>query len=409
MKFDKMILAILQGDDYPDIVRDLNEHGIYLTMLNSSGGFLRKRSVTVLIGVEESQLETVLSACREVVKNKDLVLFAKTLYEMLKIVKHHDEVFENLTFPKAPEGENPISYDMMPFFPMLAHHKLTYLNLKKKGVDENILKSTFCILDGSIAGSIKRTQKPAFSLMFFLWATTAKNERLFRIGRFNLEILKNSKLNISAFTDDKENIKLLADKGVLVHKSGYILGTAKAEDKDGSFETDFCETDDYFEGHEIFNSTATISDKKTRLYKDSWKPFYTPGDDVINIHIPYSESFDAETINKSLQEGKDFLKKHFPELSPSAFYCFSWLLAPELKDFLKPTSKIIGFQDKFSKCPVLCEGADVFYYVFKQPALKLNEYDIENMPEDNSLRKKIKEHYLSGKIVHESGGIFPFN
>lgn len=60
MKCDKMILAILQGDDYPDIVRDLNEHGIYLTMLNSSGGFLRKKSVTVLIGVEEEKLESAL-------------------------------------------------------------------------------------------------------------------------------------------------------------------------------------------------------------------------------------------------------------------------------------------------------------------------------------------------------------
>ena len=60
MKCDKMILAVLQGDDYPEIVSDLNEHGIYLTMLNSSGGFLRKKSVTVMIGVEAAQLDTVL-------------------------------------------------------------------------------------------------------------------------------------------------------------------------------------------------------------------------------------------------------------------------------------------------------------------------------------------------------------
>lgn len=359
-------------------------------------------------GLLPTQLEVVLDALREVVKNKDLVLFAKILYEMLKIKKHYDDVFYNLTLPKAPEGENPIAYDMVSFFPMLAHHKYTYLNLRKKGVDENILKNTFGILNGCIAGSIRRTQKPELTIMFFSWASIAKNERLFRIGRFNLEILKNPKLNIRAFKDNENNVRVLADSGVIVHKDGYILGTPKAENKEDSFETHFCETDTYYEGYEAESLTATIGNQKVKLDKNTWKPFYTPGDDVINVHIPNDESFDIETIEKSLEEGKSFFKKYFPEVSPSAFYCYSWLLAPELASFLKPSSNIIGFQNKFSKCPVRCPGIDVFYYVFKEPYRKLEEYDLNNLPEDNSLRKKIKDHYLSGKIVHESGGIFPF-
>lgn len=50
-QYDKMILAILQGDDYHDAVHSLNEHGFYATVLNSSGGFLKKRSVTLMIGL----------------------------------------------------------------------------------------------------------------------------------------------------------------------------------------------------------------------------------------------------------------------------------------------------------------------------------------------------------------------
>ena len=49
-QYDKMILAILQGDDYHDAVHSLNEHGFYATVLNSSGGFLKKRSVTLKHG-----------------------------------------------------------------------------------------------------------------------------------------------------------------------------------------------------------------------------------------------------------------------------------------------------------------------------------------------------------------------
>lgn len=60
VKCDKLVMAVLQGDDYPEVVRDLNEHGFYVTLLNSSGGFLKKRSVTILIGLEEGRLEEAL-------------------------------------------------------------------------------------------------------------------------------------------------------------------------------------------------------------------------------------------------------------------------------------------------------------------------------------------------------------
>ena len=55
-QYDKMILASLQGDDYHDAVHSLNEHGFYATVLNSSGGFLKKRSVTLMIGLESARL-----------------------------------------------------------------------------------------------------------------------------------------------------------------------------------------------------------------------------------------------------------------------------------------------------------------------------------------------------------------
>ena len=48
----KLVFAILQGDDYEQVVRELNKNGFYVTLLNSVGGFLKKRSVTIMIGVE---------------------------------------------------------------------------------------------------------------------------------------------------------------------------------------------------------------------------------------------------------------------------------------------------------------------------------------------------------------------
>lgn len=56
----KLILAILQGDDYADTVEELNHSGFFATILSSTGGFLKKKSVTVMIGVEEEQVQQVV-------------------------------------------------------------------------------------------------------------------------------------------------------------------------------------------------------------------------------------------------------------------------------------------------------------------------------------------------------------
>ena len=56
----KMLLAVIQGDDYAETVDDLNRSGFFATVLSSTGGFLKKRSMTLMIGVEEHQMQAVL-------------------------------------------------------------------------------------------------------------------------------------------------------------------------------------------------------------------------------------------------------------------------------------------------------------------------------------------------------------
>ena len=61
----KMLLAVIQGDDYPDTVDDLNRNGFFATVLSSTGGFLKKRSVTLMIGVEAHRVQAVLDVLRQ--------------------------------------------------------------------------------------------------------------------------------------------------------------------------------------------------------------------------------------------------------------------------------------------------------------------------------------------------------
>lgn len=58
---DKMIFAILQGEDYHVAIEELNKEGFYATILHSSGGFLRRKSVTLMIGVNHVYLNDALN------------------------------------------------------------------------------------------------------------------------------------------------------------------------------------------------------------------------------------------------------------------------------------------------------------------------------------------------------------
>ena len=61
----KLILAVIQGEDYAETVDDLNRNGFFATMLSSTGGFLKKRSVTLMIGVEEARVQAVLDILKQ--------------------------------------------------------------------------------------------------------------------------------------------------------------------------------------------------------------------------------------------------------------------------------------------------------------------------------------------------------
>ena len=53
---NKLILAVVQEDDYDATVSELNQNGFFVTMLSSTGGFWKKKNITIMLGVEESRL-----------------------------------------------------------------------------------------------------------------------------------------------------------------------------------------------------------------------------------------------------------------------------------------------------------------------------------------------------------------
>lgn len=62
----KLILAIVRDTDAEVMVSRLVAQGYRVTRIASSGGFLRKGSVTLVIGVEAEKVQSVIDLLKEV-------------------------------------------------------------------------------------------------------------------------------------------------------------------------------------------------------------------------------------------------------------------------------------------------------------------------------------------------------
>ena len=64
----KLLIAIVQDEDANRLVSKLMNEGYGVTKLATTGGFLRSGNTTLLSGVEDNQVDTVIELIRNVCK-----------------------------------------------------------------------------------------------------------------------------------------------------------------------------------------------------------------------------------------------------------------------------------------------------------------------------------------------------
>jgi uncharacterized protein YaaQ len=67
----KLLITIVQDQDVSALLETLIEHGYRATKLASTGGFLRMGNTTLLIGVEEEELDAVLALIKRTCKKRE--------------------------------------------------------------------------------------------------------------------------------------------------------------------------------------------------------------------------------------------------------------------------------------------------------------------------------------------------
>jgi hypothetical protein len=74
-----------------------------------------------------------------------------------------------------------------------------------------------------------------------------------------------------------------------------------------------------------------------------------PGSPMLLVHIPdYCGPKDATSCTASLEAARGFFGRHFPQHRPAVLTGYSWLLDPQLNDYLPEDSNIVNFQRLFT-------------------------------------------------------------
>ena len=72
----KLIIAIVQDEDASRLVNQLMKNGYGVTKLATTGGFLRAGNTTLLIGVDDEKLHSVIEIIEQVCKSRKQITAA---------------------------------------------------------------------------------------------------------------------------------------------------------------------------------------------------------------------------------------------------------------------------------------------------------------------------------------------
>lgn len=126
------------------------------------------------------------------------------------------------------------------------------------------------------------------------------------------------------------------------------------------------------------------------------------GAPALGVHIPEGR-LTPDSCDDALDRATRFFAAHFPDVPYRYATCSSWVLDPQLKEYLAPDSNIIRFQERFTLTPDTGPDSNptVVEFIFKRPIA-----DLDQLPRDTSLARGIADHIRSGRAWHFRTGWF---
>lgn len=126
----------------------------------------------------------------------------------------------------------------------------------------------------------------------------------------------------------------------------------------------------------------------------------TENEKVVRFHIPSDSDFRMDRVKESYDQACEFLRTYYPEYASVPFKCDSWLLSPGLAEELSPESNILKFQQLFE---IVSNDEDSMEFL--QWLYGRGDIPIEELPENTSLQRRVKQRLLRGGKIGKALGV----
>jgi hypothetical protein len=128
--------------------------------------------------------------------------------------------------------------------------------------------------------------------------------------------------------------------------------------------------------------------------------------DALGVHIPRDGGrLTPEACDSSFARAAEFFPERFPTAGTDVMRCTSWLLDPQLADYLGDDSNIVRFGRRFALTDELRPGDDnIIHFVFGAP-----KQPIAALPQTTALKRAIVRHLSAGKHWHVRRGYLPLD
>ncbi len=114
---------------------------------------------------------------------------------------------------------------------------------------------------------------------------------------------------------------------------------------------------------------------------------------TLEVHIPALGPMTPESCDDSIAQARTFFPHHFPERPIRVATCESWLLDPQLGEYLGRQTNIMRFQDRFTLVPGRSRAADDDVIRF---AFGFLPESIEELPQRTTLERAVVSHLRNG-------------
>jgi len=135
---------------------------------------------------------------------------------------------------------------------------------------------------------------------------------------------------------------------------------------------------------------------------------------VLALHIPDGGPLTAPACDDSLRQARMFFPAHFPQWPHRRGVCVSWLLDPQLAEYLDPGCDIMRFQRRFSLAPPGVGGLPgdkaIVEFVFRKTDIALDtDTALDELPRLTTLQRAVADHLRAGRHWRMHPGWLPLD